>query len=124
VVHGQSVNEPAVPAGTNHAAVQLKGRVNILAHPGKISVEDVILAKQNGIYLELSAREGHKRGNQFVAALAKQYGAKLLVNTDAHTDFDLITQEEALAIAQEAGLSYEEALAAVRDNPREILLKL
>ncbi|MFA4857872.1 MAG: histidinol phosphate phosphatase domain-containing protein [Candidatus Margulisiibacteriota bacterium] len=124
VVHGQSVNEPAVPPGTNHAAVQLKGLVNILAHPGQISVEDVMLAKQNGIYLEISAREGHKRGNQFVAKLAKQYGAKLLVNTDAHTDHDLITQEEALKIAQDAGLSYEEALVAVRDNPRELILKL
>lgn len=120
VVHGQSPNEPAVPAGTNHEAVKLKGLVNILAHPGNITVEDVILAKQNNIYLELSSRAGHSNGNVHVADLARQYGAKLLVNTDAHTDKDLITQEEAFKAAIVAGLSPDEAIRAIKDNPKEL----
>ena len=121
IVHGQSPSEPAVPTSTNHEAVKLKGLVNILAHPGDITVEDVILAKQNNIYLELSTRAGHSNGNNHVATLAKQYGAKLLVNTDAHEEKDLITQEEAFRAATQAGLSSEEAITAIKDNPKELI---
>ncbi|MFH1361576.1 MAG: histidinol phosphate phosphatase domain-containing protein, partial [bacterium] len=117
IVHGESPVEPAVPKGTNHAALQLKGLIDILAHPGWISEEDVILAKVNNIYLELSARAGHKKGNRHVAKLAQRFGAKLLVNTDAHSEHDLITQKQALQIAKEAGLKRSEVLAAIRDNP-------
>jgi histidinol phosphatase-like PHP family hydrolase len=104
VVHGESPVEPAVPRGTNHAALKLKGLVDILAHPGRITEEDVILAKVNGIYLELSSRKGHRLGNRHVAKLAKQFKAKLLVNTDAHREDDLISQKEAFLLAAEAGL--------------------
>jgi histidinol phosphatase-like PHP family hydrolase len=121
VVHGESLAELAVPHGTNHAAVQLKGLVNILAHPGNIAVEDVILARENNIYLELSTRNGHNKGNNHVATVARQFKAKLVVNTDAHSDKDLITQEEAFRVATAAGLTVEEALVAIRDNPKEII---
>jgi putative hydrolase len=123
IVHGQSPVEP-VYEGTNHVAVQLKGLVNILAHPGNITAEDTKLAAKNGIYLELSARKGHATGNQHVAALAQKFGAKLLVNTDAHSEKDLITQEEAFEIARGAGLLENEAIRAVCDNPKELLAKV
>jgi len=121
IVHGESVAEPAVPKGTNHAALQLKGLVDILAHPGKISEEDTLLAKINGIYLELSARASHKKGNKHVAKMARQFGAKLLVNTDAHCEFDLINFDQALEVAKAAGLTQAEALLAVEKNPLELL---
>ncbi|PIS31642.1 PHP domain-containing protein [Candidatus Saganbacteria bacterium CG08_land_8_20_14_0_20_45_16] len=121
IVHGESPVEPAVPAGTNHAALQLKGLVDILAHPGNITEEDTILAKVNNIYLELSARKGHRDGNRHVAKLAKQFGAKLLVNTDAHCEHDLISQKQAYQIAKEAGLKKGEALITVGKNPQELL---
>jgi len=121
IVHGESVVEPAVPKGTNHAALQLKGLVDILAHPGKISEEDTLLAKINKIYLELSARRSHSKGNKHVAKMAKQFGAKLLVNTDSHCEHDLINQEQALQIAKAAGLNPAEALLAVEKNPAELL---
>jgi histidinol phosphatase-like PHP family hydrolase len=123
VVHGESPVEP-VPKGTNHAALQLKGLVDILAHPGWITEDDFVLAKNNNIYLELSARKGHLKGNLHVAKMAKQFGAKLLVNTDAHSEKDLITQEEAFKVAQDAGLSEEEALVVVKDNPQELLKRI
>jgi len=123
IVHGQSPVEPVYP-GTNHAAVSAKGLVDILAHPGMISEEDVRLAAANGVYLELSAKKGHRDGNRHVAALAKKCGAKLLVNTDAHTERDLIDQEQAWKIAQEAGLNEAEALVAVRDNALELLKRI
>jgi histidinol phosphatase-like PHP family hydrolase len=124
IVHGESPIEPAVPAGTNHAALQLKGIVDILAHPGWITEEDTILAKVNDIYLELSAKKGHRKGNKHVAKMAKQFGAKLLVNTDTHSETDLITQEEAYLLACNAGLKEDAALQVVRDNPAELLERI
>jgi histidinol phosphatase-like PHP family hydrolase len=98
-----------------------KGLIDILAHPGYITEEDTALAKENGVYLELTSRLLHKETNKHVAAIAKKTGAKLLVNTDAHRPEDYITQEQAFDIAKESGLSDDEALKAVRDNPRELL---
>ena len=122
VVHGESPVEN-VPPGTNHAAVKNKGLVDILAHPGNISVEDAILAAHNGVYLELTARRGHKVGNRHVAEMARQYGAKLIVDTDAHREDDLITQEQAFNLCKEAGLNDQEALAVIKDNAQELLKK-
>ncbi len=120
VCHGETPSEP-VARGTNHAAVMAKGLVDILAHPGMITEEDVRLAKENGVYLELSAKTAHNENNSNIASLASWIGAKLLVNTDAHDSESLITQEEAYALALEAGLAEEEALKAIKDNPRELL---
>lgn len=121
IVHGESPVEP-VYAGTNHEAVKLKGLVDILAHPGtSLTEEDAKLAKENGIFLELSARRGHKKGNKHVAKMAKKTGAKLLVDTDCHNEKDLITQKQALKIAMNAGLSEKEAVKAIKDNPLELL---
>jgi histidinol phosphatase-like PHP family hydrolase len=123
IVHGESPVEP-VPKGTNRAALQLKGLVDILAHPGWITEEEAILAKVNDIYLEISARKGHRRGNRHVVKMAQQFGAKLLVNTDAHSEKDLVSQKEAYNIAQEAGLKRKDAIIAVRDNPQELLKRI
>jgi len=104
--------------------VQADHLADILAHPGNIIEEDVILASKNEVFLELSARNGHKNGNRHVAELARKFGAKLLVNTDAHSEKDLLTQEQAFNLAKEAGLSDEEALVVVRDNPKELIKRL
>ncbi|MEA3493338.1 MAG: histidinol phosphate phosphatase domain-containing protein [Candidatus Margulisiibacteriota bacterium] len=123
IVHGESPVEP-VPKGTNHAALQLKGLVDILAHPGWINKEDANLAALNNIYLELSARKGHQKGNKHVAKIAKKTGAKLLVNTDAHSEKDLVNQEGALKVAKAAGLSKKKAITVVRDNPQELIKRI
>jgi putative hydrolase len=123
IVHGESPVEP-VPKGTNHAALKLKGLVDILAHPGEITEEDAALAAQNDIYLELSARKGHRNGNKHVAKMAKKTGAKLLVNTDTHSEKDLITQADALKIAKNAGLNNEEAICVVKENPLKLINKI
>jgi len=123
VVHGESPVEP-VPKGTNHAALKLKGLVDILAHPGWITEEDAILAKVNNIYLELSARKGHRKANRHVAKMAMEFGAKLLIDTDAHSEKDLITQQKAYEIAKESGLKNEEAIRVIRDYPQELLKRI
>jgi histidinol phosphatase-like PHP family hydrolase len=101
VVHGESLAEP-VAAGTNRAAIEAD--VDILAHPGLISVEEAARARERGIYLELSARKGHCLSNGHVARVALEVGASLLVNTDAHGPDDLITRHQAERIARGAGL--------------------
>jgi putative hydrolase len=101
VVHGESLAEPVAP-GTNRAAIEAD--VDILAHPGLISVEEAARARERGIYLELSARKGHCLSNGHVARVALEVGASLLVNTDAHGPDDLITRHQAERIARGAGL--------------------
>jgi histidinol phosphatase-like PHP family hydrolase len=124
IVHGQSPVEPVIP-GTNIESVKLKGLVDILAHPGNtLTEEEARLAKENGIYLELSTRRGHKEGNRHVAQMAMKTGAKLLVNTDSHNETDMITQEQAYQVALDAGLTEEEAVKVVRDNPQELLARI
>jgi putative hydrolase len=101
LVHGETMVEPVLP-GTNRAAIEAK--VDILAHPGLILDEDVELARKNSVCLEISARKGHCLTNGHVASLAKKIGAKLVLNTDAHSAKDLITREEAREVARGAGL--------------------
>lgn len=119
VVHGETLNEPVTP-GTNLAAVKSK-YVDILGHPGLITKEEAKLALKNDIYLEISARNGHCLGNGHVANIARKVGNKLLVDTDTHSPDNLITFERSYEIARGAGLSDEEAMKAIVDNPRELL---
>lgn len=105
VVHGETIAEP-VEEGTNRAAIE--AGVDILAHPGLITEEDVIRARQQGVLLEISARKGHSLTNGHVAKLAKKVGAKLIFDTDSHSPSDLVNDDEALRIVLGAGLSRED----------------
>ena len=105
VVHGETIAEPVVP-GTNRAA--LAADIDILAHPGLISEEEVVMAAEKGVHLEISARKGHSLTNGHVAKLAKKHGARLLLNTDAHEPSDLITEQKARQIVLGAGLSQDD----------------
>ena len=102
VVHGETIVEP-VEKGTNLAALH-SPHVDILAHPGLLSLEEAQLAATNGIFLEISARKGHCLTNGHITSLAQQVGAKLLLNSDAHNEHDLLTTSLAAAIAHGAGL--------------------
>lgn len=102
VVHGETIVEPVAP-GTNRAAIE--GGADILAHPGLITEDDVRLAAQHGVILEISARKGHCLGNGRVASLATRYGAKLVVNSDAHAPCDILTCDFRDAVARGAGLT-------------------
>ncbi|MBL7179061.1 MAG: histidinol phosphate phosphatase domain-containing protein [Pseudomonadota bacterium] len=102
VVHGETLAEPVAP-GTNRTA--LEADIDVLAHPGLITEEEVYKAKEKGILLEISARKGHCLANGHVARLAQKVGAKLVINTDAHEPGDLIDQNKAKKIVCGAGLS-------------------
>jgi len=119
LVHGETPVEP-VPSGTNLAALRCPD-VDILAHPGRLDPELASLAARSGIFLELSARRGHSLANGAVASAARQAGALLLVNSDAHRPDDLLTGNFARAVALGAGLSEEEAQQVLASNPAALL---
>jgi putative hydrolase len=102
IVHGETIAEP-VASGTNRAA--LAADIDILAHPGLISEEEVKMAAEKGIFLEISARKGHSLTNGHVANLAKKLGAPMVLNSDAHEPSDLVTRQQAMKIALGAGLN-------------------
>ena len=112
IVHGETIVEP-VAVGTNKAA--LSADIDILAHPGLISPEEVKLAAERNICLEITARKGHSLSNGHVARLAKAAGAKLVLNTDTHSPSDLIPLQTAKNIALGAGLSGDD-FAAMEEN--------
>ena len=105
VVHGESIQEPVAP-GTNLAAI--KSPIDILAHPGLITEEEVRLSSRNSVFLEISTRCGHSLTNGHVAKLARKFNANLVLNTDAHAPQDLVSKEMARKIAAGAGISSEE----------------
>lgn len=108
VIHGETLAEPVAP-GTNRAA--LAADIDILSHPGLLTREEAALARKRGVFLELSARKGHGLANGLVAALAREAGANLIVNTDSHAPGDLISRDQAERIAKGAGLSDAEVAA-------------
>jgi histidinol phosphatase-like PHP family hydrolase len=122
VVHGQTVAEPVEP-GTNLAALK-SPHVDILAHPGMLTLEEAKLAAANGIYLEITARKQHSVTNKHVAEMARRAGAKLIVDSDAHDEFDLLTSELAYTIAKNALLTESEITATLQTNPQALLTKI
>lgn len=117
VVHGETVVKP-VEHGTNLAAIE--AGVDVLAHPGLITEEEVKLAAETGVALEITTRGGHNYTNGHVAQLARKFGAKLVINNDAHGPRDLVGAELRAAVALGAGLSREE-LERAEQNAFEIV---
>jgi len=120
IVHGETTVEPVIP-GTNACAVECD--IDILAHPGLITLKDAKVAARRGICLELTAKRGHSLTNGHVARMALEAKAKLILNTDAHNPEDLITRETALSIILGSGLSKAQA-AAVFKNSSQLLKKI
>ena len=103
IVHGETPVEP-VAAGTNHAACGCR-YVNVLAHPGLITMKDARLAAKNGIALELTSRGGHNRTNGHVAQIAREAGCQLVVDSDAHAPHDILSEGAKFIVAKGAGLT-------------------
>jgi len=105
LLHGETVCEP-VALGTNRAGIE--AGIDVLAHPGIISEEEVRLAAANGVYLEISARFNHGLGNGRVVSLAREAGAGLLINSDAHAPSDILTPNWREKVAFGSGLTADE----------------
>ncbi|MDR0523018.1 MAG: histidinol phosphate phosphatase domain-containing protein [Candidatus Methanoplasma sp.] len=122
VVHGETVAEPVAP-GTNAAAAG-NPDIDILAHPGLISEADAEAAAASGVALEISGRRGHSITNGLVAARARAAGARMVVNSDAHSPDNLMSEERARVVALGAGLTAAEADLALGPVPYEMVKRL
>ncbi|MFZ2197542.1 MAG: histidinol phosphate phosphatase domain-containing protein, partial [Thermodesulfovibrionales bacterium] len=120
VVHGETIVEPVLK-GTNRAAIE--AGADILSHPGLISIEDLLLAKEKNVLLEITARKGHSLANGYVAKESIRFGAPLCINTDSHSPADLITKETARQILLAAGIE-ENRINSIFDNSKILIDKV
>jgi len=120
VIHGESIVEPVAP-GTNRAG--LEAGADIIAHPGLISREEVEMAAEKGIFLEISGRRGHCLTNGHVARLASEVGATLVLNSDGHAPGDFMREDFARRVVEGAGLP-PGSLSNLLSNARLLLEKI
>src|SRR5512143_1773062 len=111
VVHGETIVEPVAP-GTNRMAIE--SAADILAHPGLITEEEVFLANERSVYLELTSRKGHSLTNGHVAKLAHKIGAPMILNSDTHGPGDIRPASRLCEIVVGAGLTEGDYRTMVR----------
>ena len=117
VVHGETVTEPVAP-GTNRASVE-NPEIDVLAHPGFITMEEAQIAKDTGVLLEVSGRAGHNITNGHVVNMARAVGADMVVDSDTHAPENLMDDAAARTVAFGAGMTKEEAEKALYVTPYE-----
>lgn len=122
VVHGETVTEPVAP-GTNRASVEC-GDVDVLAHPGFITLEEAEIARDNDVVLEVSGRAGHNITNGHVVNMARAAGAKMMINSDTHAPENLMDEARARIVARGAGMTDEEVELAINVTPFEAIKKI
>lgn len=121
-VHGETVVEPVEP-GTNHAALS-SDHVDVLAHPGLITMDEAHMAAERGIFLEVSARKGHGFANGHVVRTAHAAGARMILDSDAHEPGDLLTRDFAMKVALGAGLDEVSANRLLECAPMDLLKRI
>ena len=122
VVHGETVTEPVAP-GTNRASVE-NPDIDVLAHPGFITLEEAQLAKDNGVALEITGRTAHNITNDHVYHMAHEAGAMMVVDTETNQPENLMNDVAAKVVALGAGLTEKEADKALHVTPFELTKKL
>ena len=113
LVHGETLAEPVAP-GTNRAAID--GGTDVIAHPGLITEEEVQMAADAGIMLEVTGRKGHSLTNGHVARLALAGGAMLSYGSDGHAPGDYRSLDSVRRVLRGAGLSGEQVLQVLAHN--------
>ena len=111
--HGETISEPVLP-GTNKAFIE--ARVDILAHPGRISTGDIRLAKKRGVFLEITTRKNHSKTNKRLVELALKHKAPLVLNTDTHAPGDLIDNKKRQRFLTVLGLNNKQITQIVRNS--------
>ncbi len=122
VVHGESISEKVEP-GTNYHAVSSQF-VDLLAHPGLITLEEAKIAAENDVYIEITKRGGHSLSNGHVVKICRQANNNFLLNSDSHSHLNLYTEGVQKNIARAAGLDEQEAEIIINKNGKKFLKKL
>jgi len=112
LAHGETLVEPVIP-GTDRAAIE--AGVDVVAHPGLISLADARLAARKGVRLEISGRKGHSFTNGHVARVALAAKAKLVFGSDTHEPEDILSRPMAEKVARGAGLSEAQIAALFKE---------
>jgi histidinol phosphatase-like PHP family hydrolase len=119
VVHGQTVAE-TVPPETNLYAVN--AGIDILAHPGHLTLEVAKIAAEKDIKIEITTRAHHSVANKEVAKIALEAGAKLILDTDTHSPSNLMNKELINETLKNAGL-LPDYFGIMQKNSLEIVSK-
>ena len=119
VVHGETVTEPVAP-GTDRASVE-NPEIDLLGHPGFITMEEAQMAADNGIILEVTGRAGHNITNGHVVNMARAVGAKMVIDSDTHQPENLMDEASARVVARGAGMAEEEVELAINVTPFEAI---
>jgi histidinol phosphatase-like PHP family hydrolase len=122
VVHGETIVEPVAP-GTNRAAIDSPA-VDVLAHPGFITLDEARDAAERGCFIEITTRPGHSYTNGHVARVCREAGARMVVDSDSHEPADLPTMAFARRVAAGAGLTEAEVQLATATNPALLLSRV
>lgn len=93
-----------------------KHKIDIITHPGaRMSMDTVRLAEvaaKVGTALEINAKSNIMTVDYLKAAA--KHGAKFVINSDAHKPEDVGNFENAIELAESAGLTYEQIINAVK----------
>lgn len=116
IVHGETRTEPVL-TGTNMAAIE--ACVDILAHPGFITVEEATLAKKNNVCLEITSSRSHSIANGLVAKIAKSVGATMVVDSDFHEPNGFLSEKRIRDIILGAALD-EDDLKQILENNKSL----
>lgn len=122
IVHGESVVEPVEP-GTNLAAIMCD-EVDLLAHPGLLSLEDAKRAAARGCFVEISGRRGHAFANGHIVQVARRANVRLVVNSDAHAPEDLLSERFARTVLLGAGFPESEIGTVLDVNAQDLLTRV
>lgn len=80
-VQGESISD-MVEEGTNFSACNAKA--DILYSPGLIDDNTAEIAAKNNVYLEISTHQKHAYCNAHIAKVAREYGAKMVLGSNAN----------------------------------------
>jgi histidinol phosphatase-like PHP family hydrolase len=119
LVHGETVVEPVLK-NTNIAAIE--AGVDILAHPGLVTDEEIKLAIKNNVYMELTTRKGHSYTNAYVYKKSLELGCKCVINNDFHSPGDYLSINLINNVLLGLGASDKE-IQNILENNKNIFLK-
>ena len=87
-------------------------------------MEEAELAKSNGVLIEVSGRRGHSLTNGHVVKVAREAGADIIIDSDAHAPEDLMDESRARTVARGAGMSDAEVERAINATPFEAIRRI
>lgn len=117
VVHGETVTEPVAP-GTNRASAE-NPEIDVLAHPGFITMDEAQACKDNDVLIEITGRMGHNITNGHVVNMARAVGAEMVIDSDTHAPENLMDEKAARIVALGAGMTEDETERALHVTPYE-----